>query len=66
MPFQSWSVVDAMTIPPRRFLYDNHYIRNFASITIATGGVGKSTLCLTEMIAMATGRNLLGVEPCNG
>ena len=63
VPFQSWTVVDAMTIPPRRFLYDNHYIRNFASITIATGGVGKSTLCLTEMIAMATGRNLLGVEP---
>ena len=63
VPFQSWTVVDAMTIPPRRFLYDNHYIRNFASITIATGGVSKSTLCLTEMIAMATGRNLLGVEP---
>ena len=63
VPFKSWGVVDALMIPPRRFLYDNHYIRNFASITIATGGVGKSTLCLTEMIAMATGRNLLGVEP---
>ena len=63
VPFQSWATMDAMMIPPRRFLYNNHYIRDFASITIATGGIGKSTLCLTEMIAMATNMDLLGSNP---
>lgn len=62
-PFRSWAVTDPRTIPARSFLYGNHYIRKFASITVAPGGLGKSTLDLVEAIAMATGRDLLGVKP---
>ena len=61
--FSSWEVVNPLSIEPRDFIYSNHYIRKFASTTVSQGGVGKSTLVLTECIAMCTGHNLLGVEP---
>lgn len=51
------------SIPRREFLYGQHLIRKFASAKFAAGGVGKSILSLTEAIAMATGRALLGVSP---
>jgi hypothetical protein len=54
---------DPRTIPPRRFLYGGHFIRQFATATFAPGGVGKSALELTEAVAMATGRPLLGITP---
>jgi putative DNA primase/helicase len=62
-PFQSWALTDARTLPARQFLYGNHYIRKFASVTVAPGGLGKSTLVLAECIAMATGRDILGIRP---
>ncbi len=62
-PFRSWETVDARTLPARQFLYGNHYIRKFASVTVAPGGLGKSTLVLAECIAMATGRPILGIRP---
>lgn len=51
------------SIPRREFLYGTHLIRRFASAKFAAGGVGKSILALTEAIAMATGRPLLGIAP---
>ena len=54
---------DPATIPRRRFVYGRHFIRGFVSATLAPGGVGKSSLALVEAVAMATGRNLLGVQP---
>ena len=60
--FQSWEVIDFAALPRRQWVYGTTYIRQFCSITVAPGGLGKSTLVLTEAIAMATGRNLLGVE----
>jgi AAA domain len=54
---------DPQTIPPRKYLYGGHLIRKFASAKFAAGGVGKSILALTEAIAMATGRALLGITP---
>jgi len=54
---------DPKTIPPRKYLYGGHLIRKFGSAKFAPGGVGKSILALTEAIAMATGRALLGVAP---
>src|SRR5262249_21686924 len=33
------------------------------SVTVAPGGVGKSALTMGEAVAMATGRDLLGVMP---
>jgi AAA domain len=53
---------DPALLPRRDWLYGRHYLRGSVSATIADGGIGKSTLVLTEAIAMATGRNLLGVH----
>lgn len=50
-------------IPPRRWLYGRHMIGGYGSVTIAPGGVGKSSLTIVEALAMATGRALLGVTP---
>jgi hypothetical protein len=50
-------------IPPRQFLYGRHYVRKYLSATIAPGGVGKSALALTEAVAMASGKNILGLQP---
>lgn len=60
--FQTWQNVDFAALPPRDFIYGKHYVRSFASATIAPGGLGKSSLVLAECIAMATGKPLLGVE----
>ena len=49
-------------IPPRQWLYGRHYIRNFLSVTVASGGTGKTAVTLAEATAMATGKPLLGTE----
>jgi AAA domain len=50
-------------IPPRRWIYGKHYIRQYLTETVAPGGYGKSTLAITEARAIATGHALLGVLP---
>lgn len=60
--FQSWQIEDFSTLPRRQWLYGQHYIRKFCSLTVAPGGLGKSTLVLTEAMAMSTGRALLGAH----
>lgn len=62
-PFQPWREIDVLAMPRREFVYGRHYIRKFASVTVAPGGLGKSTLVLAECIAIATGRPILGVTP---
>ena len=52
---------DPALLPRRKFIYGNHYQRGAVGMTVADGGVGKSTLVIAEGIAMALGRNLLGV-----
>jgi hypothetical protein len=54
---------DPASIPPRRFLYARHYVRKYLTCTIATSGVGKTSLAIVEALAMATGRPLLGITP---
>jgi hypothetical protein len=54
---------DPSTFPRRQFVYGRHYARQFLSVTAAQTKVGKSSLGLVEAVAMAAGRNLLGVEP---
>ena len=54
---------DPAAIPRRLWLYGRHYIRRYMSSTIAPGGVGKTSLIITEAAAMASGHNLIGVEP---
>jgi len=62
-PFKTWKPINALMLPPRDFVYGKHYIRKFASVTVAPGGLGKSTLVLAECIAIATGRDILGIQP---
>ena len=51
---------DPSTIPPRPWLYGHHLIRKQVSVTVASGGVGKSSLSICEALAMASGRKLMG------
>ena len=60
--FKKWTPIDPLSIKPRDFLYGKHYIRNYASLTVAPPGVGKSALVIAEAISMATGRDLLNVS----
>ena len=50
-------------IPAREWLYGGHYQRGIITATVGPGGGGKSSLDLVELIAMCTGRNLLGEQP---
>lgn len=59
-PYQ-W--IEPETIPRRDFVYGRHLIRKFVSATVAPGGVGKSSLIVTEALAMISGQDLLGVHP---
>jgi hypothetical protein len=55
-PFE-W--VDSQAIKPRAWLYGNHLIRRFVSLTVSPGGIGKSSLVLMEALCMTSGRALL-------
>jgi hypothetical protein len=50
-------------IPMREWLYGSSHIRKFLSLTVAPGGLGKSSMILVDALAMATGRRLLGAQP---
>lgn len=50
-------------IPPREWLFARHLLRGFLSLTVAPGGLGKSSLLIVEALAMVTGRDLLGDAP---
>jgi hypothetical protein len=54
---------DPALIPPRAFIGGRHLIRKFLSVTVATGGVGKSSLVLADAVALASGRKLHGADP---
>jgi hypothetical protein len=56
--------IEPEAIPRRQWLYGRHYIREYVSMTVAPGGVGKSSLSIVEALAMASGKALLGIEPC--
>lgn len=54
---------DPATMPRRQWVYGRHLIRKFVSATFAPGGVGKSALVLSEAMAMASGKPVLGIKP---
>lgn len=56
---------DPTTIPRRDFVYGRHLIRKFVSATIAPGGIGKSSLIVTEALAMISGKALLVIQPAS-
>ncbi len=53
---------DPKLIPPRDWLYGQHLVRDFPSLTVAPGGVGKSSMVIVEALSMASGRGLLGTS----
>ncbi len=48
-------------LPRRAWLYPGLYVRQFVSITIGGGAVGKTGECLVEGIALVLGRDLLRI-----
>lgn len=54
---------DPITIPKREWLGGGkHFMRKFVSVTVAPGGIGKSSLTIAELLAMVSGKPLLGHE----
>lgn len=56
LPYQWRSPVE---IPPRPWIYGRLLARGTVSVTVAPGGVGKTSLLTAEALAMASGRPLL-------
>ncbi|SLN70774.1 Regulatory protein RepA [Roseovarius albus] len=52
--------IDPRDIPPRQWLYGRHLIRKNVSVTVAPGGVGKSSLTIIQALELVTGREILG------
>jgi AAA domain len=61
--FQPHNFPAEADIPAWDFLYDKHLLRGTVSVTAATGETGKSTKSITEALAQATGKALLGISP---
>jgi RecA-family ATPase/5S rRNA maturation endonuclease (ribonuclease M5) len=60
--------VDPASIPARRWIYGQHYIRSNVSVLASAGGVGKTSLQILESLCITTGKPLLGEavhERCN-
>ena len=58
--------VDLSKTPPRDWLYGDILLRKFISMTVAPGGVGKSSLVAVETLAQVTGKALLGEDAAGG
>jgi hypothetical protein len=61
--FDTWDDFDPKAIEPYDFFYGREYLAGSVSALIGDTELGKSRLILTEAVAMATGRNLLGIQP---
>jgi hypothetical protein len=55
--------IDPKTLPRREFAYGSHFIRKYVSVTVSPGGLGKTSACIAEGLAMVSGRALLGIKP---
>ena len=60
VPFKAF---DVGSLPRRRWLLDQHYMRGVVSITAGMGGRGKSSNSLVEAIVLATAKPLLREPP---
>lgn len=57
---------DPSTLPRRPWIYGRHLLRKQVAVTVAPGGVGKSSLTIVEGLAMASERELLGEWTAKG
>jgi hypothetical protein len=55
-----WTWRDPSSIPPRQWVYGQHYVRGFVSATVAQGGIGKSSHAIVEALSIVIGRDLFG------
>ena len=57
---------DPEQLPARQFVWGHAYPRGVVSVTVAPGGLGKSTIITAEAVAMTTGHALMGRQttPC--
>ncbi len=64
-PMRAYRVGDQelVNIPPRDWIIPGRLIAQNVTLTIAPGGTGKSLFAILEALAVATGKNLTGVEP---
>jgi hypothetical protein len=60
---EPFKVGDQANTPPVPWIYAPHLARGYVSVLHAQPGVGKSALVVTEALAVATGRPLLGLTP---
>lgn len=58
--------LDPTTIPQRPWVYGRWMLRNTITAVVAPGGVGKSALMASTILALATGRELLGKTVWDG
>lgn len=54
---------DPKAYHPRRFLYGQSIVKGFVTVFAAPGGQGKTSVLISQIIAMCSGRNLLGEKP---
>lgn len=57
---------DPNTLPRRPWIYGRHLLRKQVAVTVAPGGVGKSSLTIVEGLAMVSERELLGEWTATG
>ncbi|WP_407122769.1 AAA family ATPase [Bradyrhizobium sp. STM 3561] len=53
---------DPSTIPRREWLFGNHYIRKYVSVTVSPGGLGKTSNSIVEALSMVSSKPLLSPE----
>ena len=53
---------DPAQLPARQFVWGHAYPRGVVSVTVAPGGLGKSTIITAEAVAMTTGHALMGKQ----
>lgn len=61
--FTPFSWKDPKTLPRREFAFGTHYIRKYVSVTVAPGGLGKTSNSIVEALSMASGKALAGIRP---
>ena len=57
-----YTMFDALSLPRREWVYGYDYIKKYISVTASAGGIGKTSAIIVEALAIATGKDLLGVQ----
>ncbi|MCK1526188.1 AAA family ATPase [Bradyrhizobium sp. 17] len=57
---------DPTKLPRRDWLFAQHYIRKYVSVTVSPGGLGKTSNSVVEALAMVSGRPLLSCDGDGG